>query len=117
MSNTTVISISSASWKDNKCTDIIDTMLKLRIMASVTDNLSVLCGKERCWLEKGCVLTFGSVTKKELESQVFPSLIQKHGIRCAHLHIHGGYRGCIKNYVEKSKCPEPVEYDNLNDNL
>lgn len=109
--STAVLAVSSSAWNNtNACNDVLHIMLKLGIMTSVTETQSVICNKERCWLEKGCSLTFGCITKKELGTKVWPELQHKYGISCAHLHVPGVYRGCILNYLRESKCPDPVEY-------
>ena len=109
--NTAVLAISSSAWNNtNACNDVLHMMLKLGVMTSVTENQSVICNKEKCWVEKGCLLTFGCITKKELGTKVWPELQQKYGISCAHLHVPGVYRGCILNYLPESKCGVPTPH-------
>ena len=111
--STAVLSLSSSKWNNwNACKDVVQTMLKLGMMTSVTENQTVICNKQRCWLEKGCCLTVGDISKRDLDTKVWPSLQQKYGLTCAHLHVPGLYRGCILNYLRESKCGVPTPCSN-----
>ena len=104
---TTTLSISSSRLSG--CTEVVKTMLKLGIMTSVTENKSVLCDHNSCWVEPGCRLVVGGISRRDLDSQVWTPLRDKFGLTCAHLNIQGVYSGCILDYLRETKCPGPVE--------
>ena len=103
---TTTVSISSSRLSE--CDDVVKTMLQLGIMTSVTNNKSVICNQDKCWLETGCRLIFGGISKKDLQSQIWNPLQTKYGLSCAHLNIQGVYSGCILDYLRETKCQGPI---------
>jgi hypothetical protein len=91
------------------CTDIVHSMRQLGIMTSVTENQSVICNRDKCWLETGCRLVFGGISKQDLQTRIWDSLRDQYGLTCAHLNVQGVYSGCILDYLRESRCPGAIE--------
>jgi hypothetical protein len=95
----------SISQKKLSCEEVVENLVKSRIMASVTANHSIVCNSENnCQIENGCRILFGVATKKEIKN-TWQNLQQKHGLGCAHIKIPGSFSGCIYDYVPETKCP------------
>ena len=99
---TSVLSISSKTIKD--CSDVANTLLKCGIICSVTSNDSVCGDNNQCWIEKGCNITLSGVKPDKLGDSVWNPLKKEYNLNCAHLHILGGYKGCIINFLRPSNC-------------
>ena len=107
--NLPTMTLSISHRKLSDCTDIVHSMRQLGIMTSVTKNQSVICNQNKCWLETGCQLIFGGISKQDLQTRVWNTLRDHYGLTCAHLNVQGIYSGCILDYLRESSCPGPIE--------
>lgn len=94
----------SISHNNLSCKDVTDNLRKSKIMASITPNQSIVCGKNQCQIENGCRILFGTATKFEIKN-IWHILKQEHKLECAHIKIPSIFSGCIYDYLQDSKCP------------
>lgn len=99
---TSVLSISSN--KINDCNDVVDSLIKVGVICSVTPNKSICCNDKKCWVENGCIITLSGLNPKKIEDKVWKPLKTQYNLNCAHLEIKGSYIGCILNYLAPSQC-------------
>jgi len=102
MSETTsVLSISGRKIKD--CREVAETLRRMGIFSSVTPNWTTRGDDQldRFLIENGCQITLGGTDPKIIPDQVWKPLKTKYKLECAHLHVHGQYRGCINDYLKK----------------
>ena len=98
----------SVSRKNLKCSDIVKFFYNMKIPISLTENKTIICNEDKCWSENGCriILTGQSLKKRDIKN-VWNKLNDKFNLRCAHIDVEGGYKGCIYDYISDSKCPGP----------
>ena len=87
------------------CTGVIEILRKSGIMSTVSQTTSIICDNSRCWTENSCAIKLTGLNHNEIEENVWIPLRDKYNLDCAHLHIHGYYIGCIKNFIRPSSCP------------
>lgn len=97
------LSISSKNIRD--CNQVIEKLLSLGIMCSVSENKSVICKKDKCWTENGCDITITNINPNSIDEKVWKPLKSEYNLNCGFLNIRGHYLGCIKNYIRSSSCP------------
>ena len=97
---TSVISISS---KNINCSKVVELLKKQKIVCSVSENASVQCDTKKniCWIEEGCNITLGGLKPEFINPMVWEPLKKEFNLDCAHLWIHGKYRGCVESYPNK----------------
>ena len=101
--NSSELSISSQSIKN--CLDVAKFFQKQGIMCSVTENHSIVFEKDKYILEKGCRIKMGNHKPETINNELWNKVKNEYNLTCAHLHVEGKYKGCILNYLRKSKCP------------
>ena len=89
------------------CKDVVETLQKTGIMCSVVEQNSVICERKNCWIEKGCKITLSGLKPYYINAKVWAPLQQRFQLTCAHLHVHGQYRGCILDFLRTSHCSGP----------
>ncbi len=100
MENTVQFSISN---KNLNCMDVVKTLMKCNINASVTENVTTICNAKKCWLEKGCKITTSNMERNQIKN-LWNYIKFKHGLNCCHLKIEQDFQGCIKDYIQDSNC-------------
>ena len=98
---TTTLNISQPKLS---CKDVVHILKNNGIVCNVSNNTTVQCNSKKCWLENGCNITIGGLDIKHLNKDVWTPLKQHFNLTCAHLDIHGIYKGCILNFLRKSEC-------------
>lgn len=101
--DTSILSISSKKISD--CNDVVNTLHKLGVICSVVDNNSVIKKNNELIIEHGCNITLTNTNISNIKKDIWVPLKNKYNLGCAHLLIHGKYRGCIYDFLDKSKCP------------
>ena len=111
------LAISSCRLFGDGCTRVAATLHALRVECRVTPTVSVVCdGAGSCRVEHGCTVTLPSLptvcdahnrcgVDKQKFVEVWHTLRGEFGLTCAHLHVHGGYRGCVRDFLRGSDCP------------
>ena len=99
---TSVLSVSAKQGKLNNCSEIVEFMKKIGIASSVIENNSVVCNPKtpwRCYLEKGCDIRLNGLKPELIKPKVWEPLRLEFKFICAHLNIHGQYKGCIHDFT------------------
>ena len=94
----------SISQKTLSCEKVAENLRKSKILASITPNQSIVCGKTQCQIEKGCRILFGTATKQDIKN-TWHHLKQEHNLNCAHIKVPSIFAGCIYDYLPDTKCP------------
>lgn len=95
----------SVSTPTLQCEDIVQSLLRGGIMASVAQNRSIVCdAAQRCRVENGCRILFNRVSRDELQD-TWQMLRDQHALECAHISIPTIYTGCIWDFLKPSACP------------
>ena len=102
MNTTCKIYISSS--KINSCEDIANFLLKLNIIANVSENFSTIPCKYGLNKEKGCKIIY-NCDVNTMKDKLWNPLKQKYGLDCAYIDIYSSYNGCIYDLYRKSSCP------------
>ena len=114
---TSVLSVSAKHGKLNDCSDIVEFMKKIGIASSVIENNSVVCNPQSPWLchlEKGCDIRLNGLKPELIKPKVWEPLRGKFKFICAHLNIHGQYKGCILDFKDTCKLQENLnKYNNV----
>lgn len=97
--------VMSISAEKLDCNDIIRHLQHFKIMASVTENKSIICKDNVCKVENGCRIMFNRIDKFNLEHKLWKSIQKFNKLDCAHIYVPGIFNGCIYDYLEPSKCP------------
>lgn len=92
------------SSKYINCDDVLSTLLTCGIKCTVIPHKSVICNKNDCWIEPGCSVKLNGLSHKEINHKVWKPLQTQFNLKCAHLHIHGYYIGCILDFIRPSEC-------------
>ena len=95
-----VISSNHSNFNSN---NILNIFLKLKIPLSIYPNKSIINKNDKCFIESGYKIVFSNLKPDEI-NKIWKPLVNKFNLKCAHLHIHGYYIGCIKNYLRPSNC-------------
>jgi len=82
-------------WK--RCDKIISILKMHKIICSVSENKSIQCDKNDCWIEYGCRITT-SLKPELIKKDIFNPLKKALGLGCGHIEVHGDYRGCINKF-------------------
>ena len=93
------------SSKNMDCNDVLSTLSTCGIKCTVTPQKSVICKDDKCWIEPGCSIKLNGLSHKEIDYAVWIPLQIKFNLKCAHLHVHGYYIGCILDFIRPSNCP------------
>ena len=99
----------SVSHKNMNCDTLVKYLTKTGIMASVTNNKSIICenisntSHKRCFVENGCRILFNSVSKKEMDNYWHDIKYKRRNI--AHIDVPNIFSGCIYDYLQETKCP------------
>jgi len=88
------------SWSG--CAKVISILKKQKIISSITPNKSIQCDENNCWVEWGCRITT-PLKPEYIKPMIWKPLKKELKLDCAHLWIHGKYRGCINSYPPKCK--------------
>ena len=103
---TSILSISkkpSNHWNLGPgCAKVISILKNQKIISSITPNKSIQCDNNNCWIEWGCRITT-SLKPEYIKPMIWKPLKKELELDCAHLWIHGKYRGCINSYPPKCK--------------
>mgnify|MGYP003339460153 CR=1 FL=1 len=97
--------VMSISGEKLNCNDIITYLNHMQIMASISENKSIICNNNICKVENGCKITFNKINKFNLEHKVWNSIKKLNKLSCAHIYAPGNFNGCIYDYLQASKCP------------
>ena len=112
---TSVLSISSP-YISSTCLGVAEMLRQMGIPASVTPNHSIIKSQEPnkpASLEYGCQITLGNdIAPGSIPKKVWLPLKENFKLTCAHLHVHGQFRGCIYDYDRKSECPGGDPHEN-----
>jgi len=100
--NNSILSISSKKIKD--CRDVLYFFQKYKLQCSVTKNLSLVSSNNELEIENGCRIMFNSHDPNKINYDLWNSLKNKFGLKCAHLKVEGKFKGCINNYFRNSCC-------------
>jgi hypothetical protein len=101
----TTSDLNISSGNIDNCSSVLETLLKAGVTCSVVEQKSVICKKKKCWLENGCRITLTGISPNKINERVWQPLQSKFHLDCAHLHVHGKFRGCIFDFIGPSKCP------------
>ena len=93
----------SISKKNLNCKDIVKDLIKCKINSSVTENTTIICNSQKCWLEQGCRIITSDMETNKIKN-MWNYLKFKYKLNCCHLKIENDYQGCIKNYIRDSDC-------------
>ena len=101
MKNTVELSISK---RNLNCEDVINKLHKLKILASVTSNKSVVKNKKNEYLiENGCRIKLSEM--KELDknnfNKIWKELKNEFDLNCCNLKINNTFDACIYKYIKK----------------
>jgi len=88
----------SISRKKMNCENIINSLKKCKISASVTNNKSVICDTTNCWVEDGCRIVVGDIEVSKIKN-LWNYLKFNHDLNCCHLKVKCDYQGCIKDFT------------------
>lgn len=114
---TSVLSVSAKMGKINNCSEIAKFMNKIGIASSIIENDSVVCNSKNpnnCRLEKGCDIRLNGLKPELIKSKVWEPLRQEFKFICAHLNIHGQYKGCIHDFKDTCNLQENLNrYNNV----
>ena len=97
--------VMSVSAEKLDCNDIIRYLQHYQIMASVTENKSIICKDNVCKVENGCKIIFNKIDKFNLKHIVWKPIKKLNKLECAHIYVPGEFNGCIYDYLEPTKCP------------
>lgn len=100
MSSTVQLSVSRNNLN---CINVVKTLIKCGINASVTENITTICNKKKCWIENGCRIIMSDMDKEKI-TNVWNTLKHKHKFNCCHIKIESDYQGCIKDFIRPSEC-------------
>lgn len=100
--HTAILSVSSNNI--NSCKEIAKLMAENNIMCSSSANYSSICKNDKCWIEKGCNITFSNIDLTKIKP-TWNILKEKYDLTCAHLNIPGVGRSCIYDFIRESDCP------------
>ncbi len=90
----------SISNKHLNCNEI---MKLLQVSCKVSPNQTKICKNNTCHIENGCDIT---ITEDADIPKIWKDIKNYANINCAHINIHGKYKGCILNYLRESSCPK-----------
>ena len=79
------------------CTDVVDILQQLGVVASVTLNTSIVRDQQSLNVEPGCRVLIPK-TDKERARTTWNSLQQTFDLGCGHVREVGGFSGCTKTY-------------------
>ena len=102
MKNTVELSISK---KDLNCENVIKKLQKLKILASVTNNNSVIKDKNNNYMiENGCRIKFSEMNNlnKKNFSKIWEELKNEFNLGCGNLKINNSFDACIYKYINKN---------------
>jgi hypothetical protein len=104
-STTSTLSISSTNIAS--CLAVTNALHKAGIECSVTENNSVIYDKKinKFIVETGCNIILTNTKVKHIGNTVWKPLQNLFGLDCGYLNIHGGYKGCILDFIRPSNCP------------
>jgi len=95
---------SAKRWEN--CAKVISILKAQKIISSVVPNKSIQCDNSKrmnkCWIEWGCRITT-PLKPEYIKSDLWIPLKKELNLNCAHLWIHGKYRGCVNSYRHKSR--------------
>ena len=95
----------SVSRSALKCEHVVQNLLRAGIMASVTQNHSVVCdATDKCRIESGCRIVFNRISRDELRD-AWQMLRANHTLDCAHLNVPTVFAGCVYDFLQPSVCP------------
>jgi len=97
----------SVSNKTLKCDDIAQYLVRAGVVASITQNQSILCDNKKpdaCHIEYGCRILFGQASK-ETVSMVWKDIKKNNELTCAHIKVPNTFSGCIYDFLRETKCP------------
>ena len=87
----------------NENLDCNEIMKLLHVSCKISPNITKICKNRNCHLENGCNIT---ITEDANIPKIWKDIQRNCNVRCAHLNIHGKYKGCILNYLRESSCPK-----------
>jgi hypothetical protein len=99
---TSELNISSELIYD--CGGVLQTLYECGIKCTVSPHKSVIYNDNKCQVERGCLIKLNGLNHVEIEKKVWNPLKDKFGLKCAHLHVHGYYIGCILDFIRPSDC-------------
>ena len=80
------------------CTDVVDILQQLGVVASVTPNTSIVKTDDQSLrTESGCRVLLPKM-KRENAQGVWTSLQDTFGLGCGHVSEEGGFSGCTNTY-------------------
>jgi len=93
----------SISKKNLVCNDVIESLKKCKINASVTNNKSIICNTKKCWIEDGCRIIASDMEVSKIKN-LWNYLKFEHKLNCCHIKVERDYQGCIKDFLRESEC-------------
>jgi len=93
---TSTLSVSRKEQLD--CEELAEYLGKAGIITSVTSNISMQPHKEY-----GCRLV-QSISSKEDMRNIWEKISKRYGFICGHLSVSNTFGGCIRDFLEPTKC-------------
>ena len=87
----------SVSGKHLMCSQVVATLMRLGIVASVTPNISIEKKKDTISLENWCRIVTTVQNKEELH-RIWRTIKEECRLGCGHLKVNGSFAGCTKDY-------------------
>lgn len=89
------------------CLAVTNALYKAGIECSVTENNSIVYNKKinKLLIETGCNIVLPNTNINAIDTMVWKPLQEIFSLKCAYLNVHGGYKGCILDFIRPSNCP------------
>lgn len=87
----------SVSGKHLSCSQVVASLTRLGIAASVTPNVSIEKKKGKTSIETGCRIVTTVQNKDELH-YMWSTIKEDCRLGCGHLKVDGSFAGCTKDY-------------------
>ena len=110
LQTTCKIHVSSNKIKD--CSEIVQYLKQLNIVANVTPNLTIIKKDGKMINEIGCAITY-SCKVKEMYNELWRPLKSKYDLGCAHVEVNSHFQGCIYDLYCVSNCPGVINKPKL----
>ena len=94
-----------SSKKIKNCNEIINLLVKNKIIGNVSSNKTVILQDNKYIIENGCKITVGTKDARELENKLWKPLKEEFNLDCAYVKVTSYFNGCIYDLYRKSNCP------------
>jgi len=95
----------SVSKQHLHCNDVVETLARMGVACSVTENTSLVKCNGTVVPETGCRIVVGDIQSKDELKDMWVVLQRAHQFTCAHASLSGDVSGCVFDVLGSSRCP------------